>query len=351
MFSSSLRATFIALTSLAIAVSASPSLSLKVSGVQSVQNVENFTVKTVLTNTGDETVKVLNDPRGPLSKMPTDTFTITNAKGDKPAFNGIKVKYVPATAAANGGYTVLAPGQSVEVEHSLAEAYNFSAPGEGAYDITANNLFYVVDESSNIVPIHATHASDAHKANLTGRLSAPRPSDNSLSKRASFVSCSSTRQSQLNTAISSAQSYAASALSYLNSHTSSTSRFTTWFGTYSAAHHTTVTSHFSLISGGSYASFTYDCTCTDANTYAYVYAGTYGTIYLCGAFWNAPNTGTDSKAGTLIHEASHFTRNGGTQDYVYGQSGAKSLAISNSNQAVFNADSHEYFAENNPALS
>jgi peptidyl-Lys metalloendopeptidase len=63
------------------------------------------------------------------------------------------------------------------------------------------------------------------------------------------------------------------------------------------------------------------------------------------------STGTDSKAGTIVHEQSHFTVNGGTQDIVYGQSGAKSLAISNPAQAIMNADSHEYFAENTPAQS
>lgn len=57
------------------------------------------------------------------------------------------------------------------------------------------------------------------------------------------------------------------------------------------------------------------------------------------------------QAGTIIHESSHFTKNGGTNDYVYGQSAAKSLALSNPSRAVMNADSHEYFAENNPALS
>jgi len=76
----------------------------------------------------------------------------------------------------------------------------------------------------------------------------------------------------------------------------------------------------------------------------------FGTIYLCGAFWNAPNTGTDSRAGTIIHESSHFTNNGGTSDYAYGQTAAMQLAISNPSQAIFNADSHEYFAENNPAM-
>ena len=38
----------------------------------------------------------------------------------------------------------------------------------------------------------------------------------------------------------------------------------------------------------------------------------------------------------------------GTDDVVYGQAGAKSLAISNPDAAITNADSHEYFAENTP---
>ena len=50
------------------------------------------------------------------------------------------------------------------------------------------------------------------------------------------------------------------------------------------------------------------------------------------------STGTDSKAGTIVHEQSHFTVNGGTQDYVYGQSSAKSLASSDPSEAIFNAE-------------
>ena len=50
-------------------------------------------------------------------------------------------------------------------------------------------------------------------------------------------------------------------------------------------------------------------------------------------------------------QSSHFTQNAGTEDYVYGQTSAKSLAKSNPSEAIFNADNHEYFAENNPALS
>jgi len=39
-----------------------------------------------------------------------------------------------------------------------------------------------------------------------------------------------------------------------------------------------------------------------------------------------------------------------SDDWAYGQSACKSLAKSNASTAVDNADSHECFAENNPAL-
>ena len=56
------------------------------------------------------------------------------------------------------------------------------------------------------------------------------------------------------------------------------------------------------------------------------------------------------QGGTLVHESSHFTVNAGTNDHVYGQAGCKSLAKSNPTEAVDNADSHEYFSENDPVL-
>jgi peptidyl-Lys metalloendopeptidase len=72
-------------------------------------------------------------------------------------------------------------------------------------------------------------------------------------------------------------------------------------------------------------------------------------IFVCKAFWTAPATGTDSKAGTLVHEMSHFNVTAGTDDHVYGQTAAKSLAASDPDAAIDNADNHEYFAENKPA--
>lgn len=335
----------------ALSANAARQLTLDVDGPAAVTSVEDLKVTTVLTNNGDETIRVLKDPLGPLSQLPAETFTIESEGSSRPAFMGIRAKYSPTAAIAAGEFVTLAPGESVSVAHDLGHAYDFTKSGAGKYTIGARNSFMVVNADDTVEYVEA-QVGKTHRSRVSGKLRAVRPGvDDALDKRATFVSCSSTRQSQLNTAASSAQSYAASALSYANSISSGTTRYTTWFGAFSSSNLNTVRSHFSLISSRNFSTFTYDCTCTESGTYAYVYPGTFGRIYLCGAFWNAPNTGTDSKAGTLVHESSHFTVNGGTNDYAYGQANCKSLASSNPSRAIMNADSHEYFTENNPALS
>jgi len=165
-----------------------------------------------------------------------------------------------------------------------------------------------------------------------------------------YVSCTSSRQSSLLSALSYGQSISLKARDYLNN-LPSTSRSTdaaykTWFGAYTSSRYSTVQSHYTNIySTFSTKTYTFYCDCTDPGTYAYVYANQPYKVHLCGAFWNAPSSGIDSKGGTLVHETSHFNVVAGTQDYVYGTAGCKNLAISNPSQAVNNADTHEYFAE------
>ncbi|CAE6381976.1 unnamed protein product [Rhizoctonia solani] len=349
----------------AVAVSAAPGLVLDVSGPSSVVDVNGLTVKTVLKNIGTESLKLLNDPRTILSKAPTDTFSITSdASTQTPKFTGIKLKYVPATAAAkarDADFTVLAPGQSIEVDHTLAGVYNFTSAGEGAYKFAAKSVFNYVDASGELKTIEASSNSNQFK--LAGKLVAPSTSAKTraargVSKRVvSYTGCSSSQQTLVSAAAIASNTYVANANTYLNGISSGTTRYTTWFGSYTAARLSTVRSHYTAI-GTDATSTTYDCTtCQNTpgidydSTYAYVYSDEPGTIYLCGVFWDAPVTGTDSRAGTIVHENSHFEVNGGTSDWVYGQSSAKSLASSNPTRAIDNADNHEYFAENNPALS
>ena len=94
MFCSSLGASLVALVASAAAVSAAPGLTLKTSTPNvDIDGLENLKVTTIITNTGDETLKLLNDPRGVLDSFPENSFTITDASGSSPSFNGAKVDY------------------------------------------------------------------------------------------------------------------------------------------------------------------------------------------------------------------------------------------------------------------
>jgi peptidyl-Lys metalloendopeptidase len=325
---------------------AARSLGLTVNGADSVTDVDNFAVVATITNTGDETLKLYRDPRTALSSFPEDTFSLTSTDGAVAEFIGAHVKYTFKTAT---NFVTLAPGASVDVTHKLAAGYNFTRGGD--YDVDVANLFHYQDSNGAPVAIRAD-VSSIHSAKLSGNLVSSVVGKRSmdLAKRAKFASCSSTRQSQINTALTTTTSYVANAVSYLTALSSGSTRYTTWFGTYSSSRKSTVLSHYTKIKTSDPKTYTYDCSCTD-DYYAYVYPNNFGYVYLCNAFWTASTTGTDSKAGTIVHESSHFTANGGTQDYVYGQTGAKNLAKSNPSQAIMNADSHEYFAENTPAQS
>ncbi|CCA71303.1 related to peptidyl-Lys metalloendopeptidase Precursor-Chlorophyllum molybdites [Serendipita indica DSM 11827] len=330
----------------AVAAQAGPSLKLDISGTPNVRDVDNFHVTATVTNTGTEEVTLFADPCSALSAFPEDTFTVSSANG-RVNFAGAKVKYSFRTAK---NLITLAPGANVSVTHDLSASYNFTTTGD--YEIDASNVFHYRDASGNAVPIVAD-VENALTAKLTGSTISSKIAKRnmSLSKRAKFASCSSTQQSQTNTALTTTMSYLSNAVSYLSAQSGSTTRYSTWFGAYTASRKATVLSHFSKVQSSDPRTYTYDCSCTESDVYAYVYPNNFGYIYLCPVYFSAPTSGTDSKAGTIVHEATHFTANGGTQDYAYGQTNAKALAKSNPSNAVMNADSHEYFAENNPALS
>ncbi|PFH49566.1 hypothetical protein AMATHDRAFT_76123 [Amanita thiersii Skay4041] len=349
MFPTSLTSAVIALLLATNVVSAASDLHVKVTGPEVVHRVEDFVVITTVTNTGQETFKVLHDPISSLSDLPGDTFSIVGGHGVQPRFTGIRAKFVPHVAAESNGFTVLAPGQSLSVKHDIFRAYDFRSSGPGKYRIHPNNVFHAINECDETVIIYADI--QHHIAKLSGTLAVTHPkAPTDVERNPKFSSCSSSQQAQIVTTIPVVQHYAKQAYNDLVSHMGDTSRYTTWFGRYDDHRHLTVQTHFNKIQSNDFSEYTYDCSCSRPGVFAYVYPGKFGKVYLCDAFWRAPINGTDSKAGTLIHESSHFLANGGTTDQVYGQSGAQNLALRDPESAIHNADSHEYFAENNPAL-
>jgi len=88
------------------------------------------------------------------------------------------------------------------------------------------------------------------------------------------------------------------------------------------------------------------CSCDREDWFAFVYPAREYDIYLCPGFWRAEMTGRDSKAGTMIHELTHFPSIGGTSDHAY----STEVLTLPPDLAVDNADNYEYFAENVPEL-
>jgi peptidyl-Lys metalloendopeptidase len=307
-----------------------------------------------LSNTTASSVQVLRW-QTPLDGVNNEMFSVTQ-NGEPVAYVGRMVKRGTPTEK---DYIELAPGQSLTVDVDLSAYYDMRKGGQftvryerGATDVIRDaaeakrggvqtgtiEFDHVGGDSVTIFADVAPDAFDEAAKAGVGILAATN----------SFVGCSTTRKNQVATARTSATSYANNSRSYLTAGTQG-SRYTWWFGTYNSSRYSTVRTHFNNIySALSSQPFTFDCTCTD-DYYAYVYPNQPYRVYLCNAFWSAPNTGTDSRAGTIVHETSHFTVMGGTDDWAYGQSAAHSLAGSNPSRAIDNADSHEYFAENTPA--
>lgn len=254
-------------------------------------------------------------------------------------------------------FTILKPGQSVQGEVDLAGAYDLSTSGN--YTIRVSSpLQYASLADGSLLKTADGRTAVAGSAPLTvwldgvnrgvQRRMAIGPT--AVVNGVNYLNCSTTRTSQAGSAVTAARAYSQNARNYLNAG-STGARYTTWFGAYNASRYSRVSQNFVAIDNAldqNNGQITINCNCTDS-AYAYVYANAPYEIYVCNAFWSAPTQGTDSKAGTLVHEMSHFTAVAGTQDRVYGQSSARNLAISNPAQAITNADSHEYFAENTPA--
>ncbi len=136
--------------------------------------------------------------------------------------------------------------------------------------------------------------------------------------------------------------------------------FRTWFGRWDAVRAKFVRTTVSALKNHIRTSkITYVCeqpgagSC-DGGTYAFVYPDDPGTIYLCAPYFDLPvlsdatflevfNSGT--RAGTIIHEMSHYDVVGGTSDNCYNRDVCSDFARTNPNGAAHNADSFQYFAE------
>ncbi|MFE8598988.1 M35 family metallo-endopeptidase [Archangium violaceum] len=304
---------------------------------------EDVSVTVTLTNVSSHPVQLLKFyiPDGRLKE---GLFEVTR-NGEPVEYIGPHIKRAAPTAQ---DYVTLAPGESISGLAPVSGMYDLSESGAYTVSYAAPSL----DQHSAVITKAAQLDSNLVNLWIEGRGQPELEAQGTVSAQGLTYSgaCTTSEQSSISSALTSARTYANNASTYLNGISSGTTRYTTWFGAYTSARLTTARSHFTNIKNAlASAAIVVDCSCNDSY-YAYVYPAQHYKIYVCNAFWSAPTTGTDSKAGTLVHEMSHFNIVAGTDDHAYGQSAAKSLASSNPTNALDNADNHEYFAENTPSL-
>jgi peptidyl-Lys metalloendopeptidase len=266
-------------------------------------------------------------------------------------------------APTDKDFIMLKPGQSLSKTFELSGLYDLSKAGnyEVTYQVKSLDLFGLANGKekqamrqvgqlkSNTVSLWFDGIATKGTANK-GKPGGGDPVGDCIDGTCFTGRCDNGQKTDIMAALSAADQITNDSVSYLSGHSASnaSTRYQTWFGTATASRYNTISANFNAINDAiDNKPLTFDCSCKKTY-FAYVYPNQPYKVYLCSAFWKANVLGTDSRAGTIVHELSHFTAVAGTDDIVYGQSGAKNLAVSNPDQAIQNADSHEYFAENTP---
>jgi peptidyl-Lys metalloendopeptidase len=243
----------------------------------------------------------------------------------------------------------LLPGESISATLDLAQGYAFTQDGQTKVSLVTT-LYRVHASASGAGLVVQPEGVSSLPTTVSIHGTSPAARIGNARQPISGTShCSSEQDGIIHLAVGVASGMAEKAESLLggNAGEAVMPSYLMWFGAYSPARHGVVTRHFANIASR-LPMANVDCTCSlpDPEAYfGYISLSQPSTIHVCGAFWEAPMTGTDSMGGTLVHETSHFPLVAGTLDIAYGQENARALARDAPGLAIHNADNHEYFAE------
>ncbi|KAF8749089.1 peptidyl-Lys metalloendopeptidase [Rhizoctonia solani] len=216
-------------------VSTTRDLLLSLSVPNSAVSINELLVTSIVTNTGDHSLRLLNHPQTVLSHLPTRVFHISRGN-ITPDFTGLIVHYSPDYVVQKNNsddFTFLDPGQTYERIHSLAGVYNFTGTGP--------------DNSGKIVIVKAETNSTRFK--ISGGLvqSQNRPNRfNSFAQSTQMLQsgCTIDQQNIISEAAKYADQYISNALTYLQTINGYTPRYGAWFGAYGPQLAETVKFHY-----------------------------------------------------------------------------------------------------------
>jgi len=290
-----------------------------------IQNADAFTVGLLHWNT-------------PMDKRfgGSNTFHVS-LHGVPVPYIGALVKYASPTLR---DYTVLAPSETTTVPVAIHELYDLSVPGIYTVQFDYYLMDYVNEtDFGNLPHLRESFTPSGRVTSNTVTIDIRTPA---LPPVRAPYECSAAERRVITEAAAAFKTLIARAVSLIDGGTTST--YVEWFGVFTQGRWQIAQEVIRLSDRNTVAAYE----CDDlANVYAYVYpTDTSHTIYVCSAFWGARVIGGfDTQSGTLFHEFSHFNNIGGTDDWVYGVTGARNLARTTPARAVNNADNFEYFGE------
>lgn len=171
-----------------------------------------------------------------------------------------------------------------------------------------------------------------------------------------FNGCKTAQQETILSVIPEAEMMAARAAAAIGN----TPEYVHWFGDYTDKYAEEVRSNFKVIHRALdlqelefICGAERDTDCID--TYAFVYTTEHYVMTLCPNFFGMPRMAGGSPTdpeyengtmeGTIIHEISHFDVVARTEDHCYSRSVCGDMADGSPQEAVENADTYQYFAE------
>ena len=309
-------------------------------------------------NTGDEPLSVLKDGTPLEPVLSADVLDIRRGARhwpplERPPYIGRLARRLPPGPA---DFVTLAPGEWLAA--TLDVARHYEVPDTGDYRVDYDGSLRVAAASPVVAARRAKRGDGllVVRPATTGLEMTLAPDPIGLRARPStFDSCDAEQQRLLVEATTKAEGITAESLSSLeNLPTSSRAgspRYTTWFGAYDETRYSTVTEGYRAILGSlSGETLNYDCACPgedeDSRVIAFVYPFLLHDINLCPLFFRTDVLGDIDRAGTIVHELSHFTALVGTDDHAYGPSAVAGLARRDPALALDNADNFTFFAQN-----
>lgn len=343
----------------------------KLRSADAFQTDEEVSLIFELTNNGAEGVYVLTWYT-PLEGLFSDCLNVTK-DGTKVRYDGLKVA---RGKPSDKSYVFIAAGETVSREVVLNEAYDVSRPGKYRVILNAEVRDYI-DASSR--PELRAKLADVQREQATVKLSSTwtgftvlpgrgkalltigervRGEQKAASGRKEsaktkarvgmlalkdpkFKGGTADQQAKAKKSHSDGFKLCTDALSAL----ANNAEYKEWFGVHTAARFAKVKDCYTKVSNRMQSTvFTYDLTGTGCKPDWLAYTTDGSTIiWYCSEFWKLPPTGTDSMAGTNLHEHTHS--DAFTGDHASGQAMCRQLAKTEPDKAVDNGDSFEYHAK------